>query len=178
MLKNWLAILSTVSVVSSCVGPRETDPVRPASQACALQKYLADHPGSKPLLEKDCDPKILEAMRNAFGAGFSPYGRKGDFNRDGQEDFAVILASDAAPEDHPGLADTHRWKHKLTVVVFNGSAEGRWDAAFAQDATAPLACFLDTSKDRQGKLFFGVFETCEGFAIVPVGRGYRTETFE
>jgi hypothetical protein len=114
-------------------------------------------------------------MRDAFGTDFSPYRQEGDFNRDRRKDFAVILVKETPPTKAVDLAPTHQWRHKLGVLVFNGLPDGQYGAVFAEDVEAPLACFLRLSRNRPGNLYFGVFETCEGFLIIPTKSGYRTE---
>ncbi|MCU0781925.1 MAG: ankyrin repeat domain-containing protein [Akkermansiaceae bacterium] len=147
----------------------------PADQAEALGEYLKRHPDWRQLQEKDCDPANLKFARDSFGAAFSPYYYEEDFNSDGRNDFAVVLANKAPPVEDKDLADSHKWRYQLRVVVFNGLPGGGYDAVFAEDDQGPLACFLNKWEEPNSKLYFGVLETCQGFVIVPTERGYRFE---
>jgi hypothetical protein len=147
----------------------------PADQADAVKEYLKKHPDWRQLQEKDCDPANLKFARDSFGAQFSPYYYEEDFNSDGRNDFAVVLVNKAPPVEDKDLADSHKWRYQLRVVVFNGLPGGGYDAVFAEDDQGPLACFLNKWEKPNSKLYFGVLETCQGFVIVPTERGYRFE---
>jgi hypothetical protein len=149
----------------------------PPAQTAAVQKYLAQQPSLEFLSESRMDQAILKDMRKTFGARLTPYYRAGDFNRDGVQDFAVVLIKQGPPaEDQgPGLAKTHRYRHEMAIVVFNGQKNGQYRVAFREKTTAPLVCLLNETSGKQKKLVFGVYETDEQFAILPSGTGYRVQ---
>jgi hypothetical protein len=145
------------------------------AHASALQRFLSAHPDLDFLSEKDCDPETLKEMRKHFGARFMPYYHVGDFNHDGRQDFAVVLAKDTPPKEDPDLADTHRFQYEVAVVVFNGLRRGGYKAVFVKNTTAPLVCFLAMSQEKRSNLYFGIYETDAGFVMTPAGQGYIAE---
>ena len=146
------------------------------SHASALQEFLTRHPDLDFMSEKAIDQDYLKSMRQFLGARLMPYYHKGDFNGDGRQDFALILAREGPLEDQgTGIAGTHRYRYPITIVVFNGVKGGRYRAAFVKNYSAPLVCFLNTTGGRKKRLYFGVFETDEAFGMMPVGRGYIVE---
>src|SRR5918911_1252125 len=57
-----------------------------------LNKWLADKKWLRPAIESDCtDKEYLAIMRREWRKDFNPFYAVGDFNRDGREDFAVLL---------------------------------------------------------------------------------------
>jgi hypothetical protein len=145
------------------------------AHASALQQFLSGHPDLDFLSESGCDRDSLRDMRKHFGARFMPYYRVGDFNRDGRQDFALVLVKDVPPKEDPGLADTHRFQYEVTVVVFNGLRGGGYKAVFVKNTTAPLVCFLAMSREKRPKLYFAIYETDAGFVMTPAGQGYIAE---
>jgi hypothetical protein len=140
--------------------------------ASALQQFLSKHADLELLSEGDYSREVLKEMRKQFGPRFMPYYRVGDFNHDGRQDFAVVLAKRTPQKEDPNLADTHRFQHEITVVVFNGLRGGGYKAVFVKNTTAPLVCFLAVSEEKNGKLYFAVYETDTGFVISPKAQGY------
>ena len=153
---------------------KSTSQLLPA-HASALQQFLSKHSALKFLSESDYNREALKDLRKRFGAGFMPYYRMGDFNHDGRQDFALVLAKDAPPKEDPALADTHRFQYEVTVVVFNGLSDGAYKAAFVKNTTAPLVCFLAVSQEKKSKLYFAIDETDAGFVMRPEGQGYIAE---
>ena len=98
------------------------------AQAAALQQFLSKHPALEFLSESNYDREALKDMRKHFGAHFMPYYQVGDFNHDGRQDFALVLAKHTPPKKDPALADTHRIQYEFTVVVFNGLSGGGYGA--------------------------------------------------
>ena len=146
------------------------------SHASALQEFLTRHPDLDFMSEKVIDQDYLKSMRQYLGARLMPYYHKGDFNGDGRQDFAHILAREGPLEDQgPEITETHRYRYPITIVVFNGMKGGRYREAFVRNYTAPLVCFLNTTGGRKKRLYFGVSETDEAFGMTPVGRGYIVE---
>ena len=114
-------------------------------------------------------------MREQFGARFTPFYKVGDFNHDGREDFALVLVRDQAARVDPMLSESHRYRYKVRAVIFNGATRGVYRPAFERDYDAPLVCFLALSQETRSNLYFAIFETDDGFVMMPAGRGYIAE---
>jgi hypothetical protein len=148
----------------------------PRAHAVALQRFLATHPNWEFLSDENCDPDAVRFGRKEFGASFTPYYRQGDFNRDGRPDFAMVLVEDTPPRVDPGRGESDRPDFNLVIVVFNGQRKGGYRPVFVKRTVAPLACFLGLTYEKKRRLDFGIFETCAGFIMTPVGDGYILET--
>ncbi len=148
------------------------------AQSAALRDYLKKHPDLRFLSEKSYDREYLKTMREDFGQRFTPFYRRGDFNDDGVPDFAVILKKNVPPKKEPGLAQTHQLQYTVAVVVFNGARNGTYKSVFSKTATAPLVCFLNTTGARKKRLYFGVYETDDGFTLTPTKNGYKAKYLE
>lgn len=146
----------------------------PSAHASVLQQFLSKHNGLAFLSEEAYDQSILKDIRQSFGARLKPAYRSGDFNRDGVQDFAVILVKEGSPPEDQGsgIAETHRYLHDVTVVIFNGAARV-YKPVFVKATQAPLVCFLNLN--YQKRLTFAVYETGEAFSMKPVRGGYRLE---
>ena len=123
------------------------------------------------------DKQILNDMRKNFGPHLKPYYRTGDFNHDGVQDFAMILAKEGPPSEDlgPDLDETSRYRHDITVVIFNGQKSGRYNVAFVKNTKAPLVCFLYVTFEKRKRLYFAVYETDEHFIMAAAGNGYLIE---
>jgi hypothetical protein len=150
----------------------------PRAHATALQEFLTKNTDLEFLAEGRMDQKSLASMRKSFGATLTPYYRAGDFNRDGVLDFASILVKKGPPSEDlgPGLATTHRYRHNLTVVIFNGQKGGGYRAAFIEKTSGPLVSFLNVTTDKRKRLYFAVYETDEHFVMSPSANGYVVES--
>ena len=151
--------------------------LKPA-HAAALETFMRQRPHLEFLSEQRMNQETLKDMRKNFGASLTPFYRAGDFNHDGLQDFAVVLATKGArPADQgPGLAETHRYQHEVSVVIFNGQRKGGYRVAFEKKTSAPLVSFLSETSQRPKRLYFAVYETDEHFMMVPAGAGYRVES--
>jgi hypothetical protein len=180
-LRTRIASLAkAVAVVCLCATASEASAQQcvghlPRPQAIALQRFLAKHPNLEFLSEAACPADVVAFGRREYGSGFAPYYRCGDFNRDGRGDFALVLAEDTPPRIIAGVSENHQAEHRLAVVVFNGEKNGRFRLAFIKRTTGPLACFLGLTYEKKRRLSWGVFETCTGFTLTPVGEGYILE---
>jgi hypothetical protein len=119
------------------------------------------------------DKETLTDMRKHLGASLTPYYRRGDFNRDGIQDFAMILSKEGARVEQEGItSEPHPYRHPIVVVIFNGQREGGFRVAFEKETDAPLVCFLSMRFEKRARLSFGVYATDGGFIMTPAGRGY------
>lgn len=146
-----------------------------AAQSNALQEYLKNNPELKFLSEKSYDQEYLKWMREDFGQSFTPFYRQGDFNNDRVPDFAVILEKNIPPKRETGLAETHQLQYTVVVVIFNGAKDGTYKSVFSKTVETPLVCFINISGDKKKWLYFGVYETDDGFMMTPTGNGYKAE---
>ena len=174
MSKIIPAVLLLLLLPAGGAAQKSVSELLPA-HASALQQFLSKHPDLEFISESDCDREALRGMREHFGARFMPFYRVGDFNHDGRRDFALVLAKDAPPKEETDLAESHRFQYELTVVVFNAVRGGGYKAVFVKNTTAPLVCFLAMSREKRSKLYFGVYETDDGFVMTPAGQGYIAE---
>lgn len=145
--------------------------------AAALEKFIRQRPHLEFLSEMEIDQATLKDMRKNFGTPLTPFYRIGDFNQDGIQDFALILATEGTPAEDagPDLAETHRYRHELSVVIFNGQKKGGYRVAFEKKVMAPLVCFLFETFEKRKKLYFAVYGTDEHFIMAPAGACYLVE---
>lgn len=170
-----LSLLCLLSLPVVVAGQKSVSELAPA-HASALQEFLTSRPELKFLSEKSIDQNYLKHMRKDLGARLTPFYRKGDFNGDGKQDFALILAREGRPEDQgPDIAASHRYRHPMAIVIFNGITRRAYKPVFTKNITAPLVCFLNTTGGKKKRLSFGVYETDESFTMTPAGQGYRRE---
>ena len=172
MKKIIISILYLFSLSLVVAAQKSISDLVPA-HVSALQKFLTSHTNLDFMSERSIDPEYLKSMREYLGVRFTPFYQKGDFNGDGRQDFAVILAREGSPEDQgPNMAETHRYRYPVTIVIFNGTTRGAYRPVFIKNITAPLVCLLKTTGGRKKKLYFGVNETDEGFTMRPARKGY------
>lgn len=130
----------------------------------AMKTFLASNPSYMPLV--GFDEGTLKAMREEWGFGrtFTPYYATGDFNGDGQGDFAVILAfqiTGSAP-----VLEPH-------VLVFNGSKYGKFTLAHTEREDPSTGLFIHSTKTTG--LYVGIAETDSAGCFKPKGKGYQVK---
>jgi hypothetical protein len=176
---NYAAIVLIISfmlyLAPKVSAQKSVSELSPA-HASALQQFLTKHDGLEFLSETVTEQSILKDMRKNFGIHFRPFYRVGDFNRDGVQDFALILAKEGGPtgDNGPDISETHRYLYEVTIVIFNG-VRGSYKPVFVKTTKAPLVCFLNMTYEKKKRLTFGVYETDEGFILTPAGKGYIIE---
>lgn len=171
-MRTVAAVLMILLGITASSGQKRVADLHP-SHAAALRSFLSKNKNHRFLSENVIGADHLKDMRKYF-KGHTPYYNVGDFNRDGINDFAVILSRDGSRKDNgDGMAETHRYDYPLTIVIFNGSRKGRYRPAFIENVTAPLVCFLNTEIVKKKKqLYFGIFETDDIRILSPAGKGY------
>lgn len=184
-MRNLLLLLLCFFVMSSN-GQTSVGSLKPA-HAAALEEYLSTHPknGFRQEYVLDVlDPEYLKEIRKSFRKGFMPSYAKGDFNRDGVEDFALLLTRKGESVENDIKLQTHNPDYPLTLVVFNGvkrsakSLRSRvqsapiFKVAHTTDLMGPPAAFINFD----GTLYYGVFESdADTFILAPAGKGYIIE---
>ena len=110
-----------------------TSNLRPAHRA-TLETWLQSRPRLRLATEKDCrNIEGLVASRTEYGRDYQPYYVLGDFNRDGQQDFAVALI------------DRRKSARKFAIAIFNGP--------FNQRRTSSPSFFTEGVDLSDGGLF-------------------------
>jgi len=137
--------------------------IRPEHRT-VLARWLKNQPGLRLATEADCvDMESLEGYRKDWGKGFHPYYSIGDFNRDGKEDFAVLLIDLKKEEDH-GFA----------IAIFNALFEGKSAPNYFERGYTDIGhCYIVFNRVAERRLYLGMFESdyyCVTF--YPKGGGY------
>jgi hypothetical protein len=129
-----------------------------------LQSWLTKHKGFRVGTDEDCecDDDIASTRRGSGGAwapnpNFHPYYAVGDFNSDGQPDFAVVLI---------GAAE------KKYVAIFNGPfSQNSASSPAYLDHKHVGALFFGAPRPKPWRLLVGPFES-EGTLFKPRGALY------
>jgi hypothetical protein len=136
-----------------------------------LKKWLARHPDYRLASEADCNcPEDIEQMRRGYGGvwvpvpDYHPYRAVGDFNSDGNLDFAVVL-----------VKKTNKEK-PFALVIFNGPfrSDCNADAAFIERNLdlKYSGLFFGPPRPKPYRLVVGRFES-EGALLEPHGATYK-----
>lgn len=132
--------------------------------AAVLKKYLKTKSELSPAIATDYDranPKLVE-IRKEYQKGH-PYYVAGDFNRDGKEDFAVILKSKKA-------------KNSFRLAVFNGPLnQNNGEPAFSGVSDYRYVLQIEDEADMPA-LYIGSYASDDGFSLEPSGKGYKVVT--
>ena len=136
-----------------------------APHRTVLERWLKNKPMLRLATEKDCqNVDGLAASREEYGRAYQPYHATGDFNHDGQQDFAVALIN--------GQKSSRRF----AIAIFNGP--------FTQPRTILPAFFaegIDLSDgglvvQSRNRLVAGVFQSDDCVVLRPRGRTYVMKT--
>jgi hypothetical protein len=93
---------------------------------------------------------------------YHPYAVTGDFNGDGNIDFAVAVVRTNAPR-------------KFTILVFNGPIKSVDDAPSFVESDSQMkgiGFFFGPPRPKPYRLVVGAFQS-EGYVLTPKGRTYR-----
>jgi hypothetical protein len=161
------ALLSTLSFVLASEVPRYL----PAEHAQILRTWLNDQLQSRAAEDADCRCEDdLKRMRTESGGvwmanpGFHPYYVSGDFNRDGELDFAVGIVEGSS-------AATFR------VAIFNGPFKSKASPRPAfLSGPIPLgeALFFGAPRPKPYALVVGAFGS-EGAIVKSTASGYALQ---
>jgi len=128
-----------------------------------LSQWLSSHSEFRPAVEADCDRGELEFWREEIHAHEHPYYSVGDFNADGDEDFAVILL---AGQDEAAL------------IVFNGPFT-RANPAYFERHFERDGIYIVYDHVVSKRLFLGILEgDSYCMTLIPRGRGYTYKDCE
>lgn len=132
-----------------------------APHRATVESWLQSKPRLRLAIEKDClNIEGLAASRAEYGRDYQPYYAVGDFNRDGQQDFAVALING------------QKRSRKFAIAIFNGP--------FNQRRPSLPAFFIEGSDLSEGGLFVlsgnrlvaGVFQSDDCVLLQPRRRTY------
>jgi hypothetical protein len=136
-----------------------------AAHRATLESWLQNKPRLRLAIEKDClNREGLAASRAEYGRDYQPYYSVGDFNRDGQQDFAVALING------------QKHSRKFAVAIFNGP--------FNQRRPSLPAFFTEGIDLSEGGLFVlsggrlvaGVFQSDDCVVLQPRRSTYVMKT--
>jgi hypothetical protein len=143
--------------------------IRPQHRAI-LQEWLSNKSGWRPATIDDAlagETKVgrefLMGEIQSNGGNYQPYYAVADFNRDGNEDFAIIVINKS------------RGNTKLAVAIFNGPFGGNQNAtpAFYSEKVSGGDWLFWATGDRFGnRLLVGPPSSDASYAIRPRGRTY------
>ena len=134
-------------------------------QRNALEKWLSKQSSLRLATDADCEcAEDIELMRNGYNGnaaavrGYHPYQVSGDFNGDGQDDFAVVVVE-------RGKTDSSK------VVVFNGPLRSAATPSFVKSLGRMAGNGLFFYPRKNARLVVGRFES-EGVLLEPRGKSY------
>lgn len=126
-----------------------------------LERWLEGKSTLRLAIEKDCQNRDgLTASRLEYGRNYQPYYAVGDFNRDGQQDFAVALINQ------------QKRSRKFAIAIFNGPFNQRRPSSpafFAEGIDLSEGGLVILSGNR---LVAGVFQSDDCVVLRPRGRTY------
>jgi hypothetical protein len=158
-----IAFASAVTAVG-LVPQQSVSNLAPRHQT-VVDRWLAVKPALRLATESDCRNKEgLKATRQHNGQSYQPYYAVGDFNRDGQEDFAVALIN------------PRKTARKFAIAIFNGSANSRWSNApnFLVEGVDLVDGGLVLTPGN--RLVAGVFQSDNCVTLRPTGKRYRMKS--
>jgi hypothetical protein len=142
-------------------------------QQTVLQTWLAQHPEYRIAEDGDCEcADDIKQMRAGDGGvwkavpDYHPYIATGDFNGDGQQDFAAAVMKRSKKDSN------------FALLIFNGPFKsGAASPAFIKEGLdlRYRGLFYGPPRKKPYHLVVGRFESDTGSALVPHGRGYRLD---
>lgn len=139
-------------------------------QSEVLSLYLSSHNNYRVATSKDChcDEDIRNMRETSDGVwkavpDYFPYRAVGDFNSDGQEDFAVVLVDNNSSSQKPFL-----------FLVFNGPIRKNNAKPAFEERELDLShqgLFFGPPRPEPFRLLLGPFES-EGKLLMPKGKTY------
>jgi hypothetical protein len=162
-----LAICCFVSVVATV----DAGHTLTARQSRVMTSWLTAHSGFRVATVTDCAcVEDIAQMRKGFGGrwkpvrDYAPYVATGDFNGDGQSDFAVVVVDVSRPREH-----------SFVLMVFNGPLQRAITPPTFTQRDLDMrykGLFFGPPRPKPHRLVVGPFES-EGAILQPVGSSYR-----
>lgn len=173
-MKFYVSIILLLILGFSASGQTVADgfSVMPSGQREVLRKWLKSNSFYRLATEEsDCSNKEgLKATRDYWGSLYYPYYKSGEFNNDGNDDFAVVLI------------DKRKRKSNFDVAIFHGDARGSHSAKpFYISKGFDLASgglFYHGYGRRGGRLSAGSFESDDGTIFVFARNRYVEKGFD
>jgi len=146
-----------------------------AQQEKVLASWLSQHAEYRAATDADCQCEDdIRQTKAGYGNSkeavpdYHPYSATGDFNRDGAEDFAVVLI------------DRRVQTANFVVVVFNGPFTNRnvAPAFIKRSLHRSDALFYGPPGKKPSPLLVGPFESDSGFLLVPSRGTYKIKSVE
>ncbi len=136
-----------------------------------VSAWLAKHPGFRMARDTDCAcDEDLQTLRTVGYGGrwkpvpdYHPYAVVGDFNGDGESDFAVaVIRTDPS--------------HKFTILVFDGPLKPEKNPSFIDSDSnmVDVGFFYGPPRPTPYRLVVSAFGS-EGYVLVPKGQTYHLE---
>ncbi len=160
----------TICCLVSVVATVDAGHTLTSRQSGVMASWLTAHSGFRVATAADCAcAEDIAQMRKGFGGrwkpvrDYAPYVATGDFNGDGQSDFAVVVVDISRPREH-----------LFILMVFNGPSQSAVKPHFTQRDLdmRGKGLFFGAPRPRPHRLVVGAFES-EGAILQPVGSSYR-----
>ena len=174
MVRTTIAVAVILTAFTTSIVRASTGHKLNSQQAEVIEFWLNNHQGYRLANDADCvcDEDLRNIRRRYGGAwkpvpGYQPYVTSGDFNGDGQVDFAVVVLNQS------------KGKRQFTLLVFNGPFESSEGAPAFVDSDLDLkgsGLFYGPPRPTPYRLVIGRFES-EGTTLLPHGATYRKESF-
>jgi hypothetical protein len=142
-----------------------------ARQSEVVAAWLTTHSSFRVATSADCAcAEDIAQMRKGFGGrwkpvrDYAPYVATGDFNGDGQSDFAVVVVD-----------TSRRREHSFVLMVFNGPLQSAITPPTFTQRDLDMrykGLFFGAPRPKPHRLVVGPFES-EGAILQPVGPSYR-----
>jgi len=167
--RHWMF---SVALGLTLVLPAHASHILSTNQKGVVSAWLNMNPGFRQATDKDCAcDEDLRTMRTTGYGGrwkpipdYHPYVVSGDFNGDGQIDFAVAVIRTSVTR-------------KFTILVFNGPINSPDDLPSFVDSNSDLTgigFFYGPPRPKPYRLVVGAFES-EGYVLLPRGLTYRLQ---
>lgn len=160
LIFNGLLAIGTLS--STIAIAQNTTDYIPLEQRAVLSQWLKNNPTFRVATDADCQcAESIEELRKGSGGvwkanlNYHPYYASGDFNSDGEKDFAVVLIDN---------------KEKMRLVIFNGPISPGITPAY-QSTKYTGALFFGPPRQKPYRLVVGDFGS-EGGILKPKGKSY------
>ena len=128
-----------------------------------LEKWLKGKRHLRVATESDCtDKESLEIWRKDWGRDFNPHYSIADFNRDGKDDFAVLLVDMKNGQ-----------KRGFAIAIFNAPFGNKKAPNYFEDGYDSLGyCYIVYNQVMKRRLYLGMFES-DIYCVTFYPKGFR-----